>query len=833
MHGEYAAGEVAAGESAAWSSGAITGPSTAVLDAFNRATLDSGWTANQFGAAGGGAGSTEFADGFESGDTSAWSGLINSGTGSTTVVSGGAYAGTYRFRSTNTGATNARQQAYKDFSFPANNKAYCRFYFYINSLTGDGTLRLGGLYKESPVFNSVIGFEWTGGVWQVRVRLKDGTTVSVNMTSSPGTGSWQEFECAYDNSGANPVATWWLNGTLDGTYTDTSSGTAPTPERVNVGVHETSWTASGDIYYDAVRVSDDRIGGGLSAPVIDTNKLTGAAATESNGWLNAASYSGDVDAYATVPTMPPAGEYAALTMLVSPGASTTDAYQLRLTHAGTLTLYRITDGAIAATLGEWVTGLGAGDRLWLRRNTSTGVLQVAYKLGAGGWYLAGAASDATHTGAVFLGANFTGTTAQIDDLGGGESVGGTPTYTGDIVATVPTPDAVVDASHTPPTYAGLIDAVAPTPAADLSGAHTPPTYSGDVAAFAPTPTADITGSYAQPLYTADIAATAPLPSADLTGAHVPPTYAGDIVATAPTPSADAVGAFTPALYTADISATVPTPVADVSGAHVPPVYAGDVAAIAPLPGADLTGAHATPVYTADIVATAPLPGATLVGDQLPPVYVASADGLLPLPVAEMTGTFAGELYSAVIEATVPTPSAEVIAFFTQPVYAALIVVTAPLPTADIAGSHTPPVYAGDIAATAPTPSADAVGTFAGSLYSGEITATVPLPVVVVTGAHVPPAYAGDIAANAQLPSAVVDAAFVAPVYSADIAVVLPLPDAMASGLFVAPTYVGDIVATAPTPTAEMTGGYSTFVAPLVVRITRKMLARFMAKRMPV
>lgn len=834
MHGEYVPGEVAPGETEAWSDGSIAGPSTSVLDNFNRGALGPDWTANVFGAAGGGGGgSNEFTNGFEEGDFSAWSITYTAGTGSNSVTTGSKQSGTYGYRSEGTTNTNWRYQAGKNFTTPANNKSFARFYVYPVSISGSGVLRIGGLYKENPVFNRIASIHYDNGSWFLNVRNLDTSETSTALSAGLTVGAWNEVEVSYDASGANPVTTVWLNNTQVATYTDTSSGTLNQPDRVTIGGHETSWGVTADLYFDDVQVSDDRIGGGLLPPAIVSNELAGAVTTESNAWLNVASYSGDVDSFATIPALPPSGEYVAIAMAVAPGATTTDAYQLTLTQSGTLTLYRITDGAMAVTLGQWVTGLGAGDRIWLRRNTSTGAMQVAYKLGANGWIVAALVTDATHTGTVYLAVVFVGTTARLDDLGGGESVGGTPTYTGDIVATAPTPEADVLGLFTPPTYAGLIDALAPTPDADLAGAHVPPTYAGDIVATAPTPVAELTGSYTQPLYTADIAAVAPLPSADLTGAHVPPAYAGDIAATVPTPTAEVVGAFTPALYTADIVATVPTPTAEIVGAHVPPSYSGDISATAPTPIAILDGSHVPPVYTADIVATAPMPGAVLVGDQLPPAYVASVDVLLPLPVAELIGTFAGELYSAVIVATVPTPSAEVTGSYTQPIYAADIAATAPLPTADLAGTHTPPVYAGDIVATAPLPTADVVGSFAGALYSGEISATAPLPVVVVTGAQVPPSYAGDVSAVAPTPVAVVNGSFAAPVYSADIVAVVPLPDAVASGLFSAPTYVGDIVAMAPMPSAELTGSYSTFVAPLVVRITRKMLARFMAKRMPV
>lgn len=211
---------------------------------------------------------TIFSDGFESGDTSAWSGVIGSGTGSTSVTTGSKRSGTYGFRSEGTGASNWRRQVYRDFTAPAGNIVYMRFFVYPVSVGSGGVVRIGGLYREAGVFNRIAVVMCDFGTWSVNARNRDASETTTALSTGLTTGAWNDVEIMYDGSGTNPVTKVWLNGTEVASVTDTTSGTLYIPNRGNVGGHETSWNTSADFYFDDAEIADTRIGG-VSAALVD------------------------------------------------------------------------------------------------------------------------------------------------------------------------------------------------------------------------------------------------------------------------------------------------------------------------------------------------------------------------------------------------------------------------------------------------------------------------------------------------------------------------------------------------------------------------------------
>jgi hypothetical protein len=214
---------------------------------------------------------TIFSDGFESGSTSAWSGSINNGTGSTSVTTGSKRSGTYGFRSEGTTSTNWRQQVYYNFTAPAGNVVYMRFYAYPVTLGTGGVVRLGGLYREAGVFNRIAVVMCDFGTWSVNIRNRDASETTTALSTALTTGAWNDVEIMYDGSGANPITKVWLGGTEVASVTDSSSGTLYIPNRGNLGGHETSWGTTSDFYYDDAEIADTRIGGG--SPPASVNKL--------------------------------------------------------------------------------------------------------------------------------------------------------------------------------------------------------------------------------------------------------------------------------------------------------------------------------------------------------------------------------------------------------------------------------------------------------------------------------------------------------------------------------------------------------------------------------
>lgn len=207
---------------------------------------------------------TLFSDDLESGGTSNWDSTLTSGAGSTlTVIAGAAKNGSYGLRCYKpTGSNNGYARAGKTYTFPASNVVSLQFWFYVVAVAGGGVMRAAYLYKEAPTYQGICSLICDGGTWSVLALLKDGSGITTPLSISLSTGTWYLVELVYDISGANPVHSCYVDGVLRATYTDTSTGSAHTPEVIFVDCYETSWNDTGDFYYDDVLLSDVQQAGG-------------------------------------------------------------------------------------------------------------------------------------------------------------------------------------------------------------------------------------------------------------------------------------------------------------------------------------------------------------------------------------------------------------------------------------------------------------------------------------------------------------------------------------------------------------------------------------------
>lgn len=198
-----------------------------------------------------------FQDGFESGDASAWTSTASSGVGSTVAADATSkYAGSYGLHLTKpTGGNNGYARVIKVITPSGTGITSLQFRFRVVAVSGAGDMTFASLYyNQSPLWNRIAALVISNSQWQLFLRKKDGTTQTANVSFS--TGTWYLVEIIYDTSGANPVASIYIDNALAATITDNTSGTVYTPDEARLDTHETSWTITGEAHYDDVSVAD-------------------------------------------------------------------------------------------------------------------------------------------------------------------------------------------------------------------------------------------------------------------------------------------------------------------------------------------------------------------------------------------------------------------------------------------------------------------------------------------------------------------------------------------------------------------------------------------------
>ncbi len=187
--------------------------------------------------------------------------------------------------------------------------------------------------------------------------------------------------------------------------------------------------------------ADGALGGGWSTTKIESATTTNLAIQsnqmwrsggESNGYLTA-SQGPDVEAYCTVATKPPTGQYLGLFVRIqTPGTGGWDGYALIWIVGATNDTYslrRYTNASNAATLATPTsTTLVEGQKIGLEVVGST---IRAWKTVAGVWQQVGTdQTDATYSAAGQIGIEVPESNARIDDFGGGTVVTGGGTEDG-------------------------------------------------------------------------------------------------------------------------------------------------------------------------------------------------------------------------------------------------------------------------------------------------------------------------------------------------------------------------------------------------------------------
>jgi hypothetical protein len=204
-----------------------------------------------------------FSDGLESANFGAWTGgAQGSASGSQAeVTTSASYTGLWGAHFSNGvgDAVGSGSYWYANFPAPASRILSAQARIKINSAAGTGSFRVLHL-RDQASQNSVLRVQYSNGTWQLALLLKDGTTSTADFVTNIPTGSWQLLEVTYDWSVAQPVGKAYLNGVLQATITDTTSGSNYDLNSIYCLVYEDVSPATGDVYFDDVKAADGYIG---------------------------------------------------------------------------------------------------------------------------------------------------------------------------------------------------------------------------------------------------------------------------------------------------------------------------------------------------------------------------------------------------------------------------------------------------------------------------------------------------------------------------------------------------------------------------------------------
>lgn len=213
---------------------------------------------------------TLFSDNFEAGNLVAWTGT----NGVVSAQAAAAFAGSF-------GAELVRDEAfaYKDFSAPASQLVTHGAEVKIVTLTGGGQARI---LQISEGGTSIARLIYDNGTYKLWLNQKDGTIATSAIAATLTAGTWYLLQLVYDWSGAQPKAQLYVDGVLDTTLTDATSGTTRQATRVFILDFEDALCLTGQVYVDNVLVEDTAPSGGGGTTYTEAGQAT-TIATASGG----------------------------------------------------------------------------------------------------------------------------------------------------------------------------------------------------------------------------------------------------------------------------------------------------------------------------------------------------------------------------------------------------------------------------------------------------------------------------------------------------------------------------------------------------------------------
>jgi len=211
-------------------------------------------------------GGTQFRDGFESGNFSAWTGTYVTPGETATVVGTLPYQGNYSAKFTSNG-TGGFEAAYSYESVPTSLKLYAGGYFYVSQSGIADNDDHFYFIKFSSGTNGVAYAGWrrTGGVdrWDLVVRDAHGWAI-VDSNSSLSLNKWYRLELYWVEGATNGHGELYVNGALACSIRDENTTAFGGIDQVRFGLPEIYSSGPTTVYADFCRI--------LGAPPWDPNQ---------------------------------------------------------------------------------------------------------------------------------------------------------------------------------------------------------------------------------------------------------------------------------------------------------------------------------------------------------------------------------------------------------------------------------------------------------------------------------------------------------------------------------------------------------------------------------
>jgi hypothetical protein len=210
-----------------------------------------------------------FADGFESGGFSAWTGSSNSAGETGAIVGSPTHHGTYSAKFTSNG-NGGTESAYCYESVQSSAELFARGYFYLSQ---------SGIVEESDRFFFIIlkagsngvayaGWKKTGGLVEWCLVVRSGASyVYAYSADVPSLNRWYCVELHWKEDAVAGSGDLWVDGSLVCSLTGRNTGSYGDANQVGLGLPQISDCASTTIYSDCVVVARANIGPEPPTPI--------------------------------------------------------------------------------------------------------------------------------------------------------------------------------------------------------------------------------------------------------------------------------------------------------------------------------------------------------------------------------------------------------------------------------------------------------------------------------------------------------------------------------------------------------------------------------------
>ena len=234
---------------------------------------------------------TMFADGFESGSFSTWTGRSVTSGETASVVNTMAHHGTYSAKfSSNGNLGTERAYSYKTITSSA--ELYARGYFRIASsgISANDNRFYFIIFKAGGASVAFAGWRMTGGVAKWTLLIRHGTSwVSVYSTNSPLLNQWYCAELHWKKDAVAGLGELWVDGALACSISGRNTAYYGDANRLDFGLAEIVNCGATTVYGDCANISSSYRGPEPSTTVFEDGFESGSF----NNWAGKSNTAGE------------------------------------------------------------------------------------------------------------------------------------------------------------------------------------------------------------------------------------------------------------------------------------------------------------------------------------------------------------------------------------------------------------------------------------------------------------------------------------------------------------------------------------------------------------